>query len=199
MADPFKARIAFVSCGSATRSHYGSMAPVIPNDISVEFQGLDLYGNNLYEIEGKKSSILQKTRELVNVHRWDGVMVTAAPPEVLNPGLFNDLRASLAIPVTTALHACVAALRAVSASRVLLLTPFDERLNELICAHLGKEGVTALAPRPFHNLGDAIKLKPEEVFDHTKSAFNEVGKSTPFISRAPSSIRSKFWQKSKAS
>jgi hypothetical protein len=151
------------------------MAPVIPKDISVEFQGLDLYGNNLYEIEGKKSSILQKTRELVNTHRWDGVMVTAAPPEVLNPGLFNDLRASLAIPVTTALHACVAALRAVSASRVLLLTPFDERLNELICAHLGKEGVTALAPRPFHNLGDAIKLKPEEVFDHTKSAFNEVG------------------------
>ena len=175
MADQFKARIAFVSCGSATRSHYGSMAPVIPNDISVEFQGLDLYGNNLYEIEGKKSSILEKTKELVTTHRWDGVMVTAAPPEVLNPGLFNDLCASLVIPVTTALHACVAALRAVSASRVLLLTPFDKRLNELICDHLSKEGVTALAPRPFQNLGDAIRLKPEEVFDHTKSAFNEVG------------------------
>src|SRR5262245_12960968 len=160
MAQQFKARIAFVSCGSATRTHYGSMGPVIPSDVSVEFQGLDLYGNNLYEIEGKKSSILKKTKELVHAYHWDGIMVTAAPPEVLNPGLFNDLRASLAIPVTTALHACVAALRAVSASRVLLLTPFDERLNELICDHLSKEGVTALAPRPFQNLGDAIRLKP---------------------------------------
>jgi len=151
------------------------MGPVIPNDVSVEFQGLDLYGNNLYEIEGKKNLIVQKTRELVNTYHWDGIMVTAAPPEVLNPGLYNDLRTLLPIPVTTALHACVAALRAVSASRVLLLTPFDERLNKLICDHLSKEGVTALAPRPFQNLGDAIRLKPEEVFDHTKSALNEVG------------------------
>ncbi len=175
MAEKFQARIAFVSCGPATRSHYGSMTPAIPTDVSVEFKGLDLYGNNLYEIEGKKSSIVQKTKELVNTHRWDGVMVTAAPPEVLNPGLLNDLRAALAIPVTTALHACVAALRAVYASRVLLLTPFDERLNELVCEHLSKAGVTALAPCPFHKLGDAIKLKPEEVFEHTKKGMGEVG------------------------
>ena len=83
---------------------------------------------------------------------------------------------SLSIPVTTALNACVAALRAFSARRVLLLTPFDKRLNELICAYLDNAGVVAAAPRPFDNLSDAIKLKPEEVFDHTKKALNEVGK-----------------------
>jgi hypothetical protein len=151
------------------------MAPVIPRDVSVEFKGLGLYGNNLYEIEGKKAAILQKTKELVATYRWDGVMVTAAPPEVLNPGLLDDLCSSLNVPVTTALNACIAALRSVAAHRVLLLTPFDERLNELVCAHLNGAGVVALAPRPFRNLGDAIKLKPEDVFEHTKKALDEAG------------------------
>lgn len=172
----FKARIAFVSSGPGSRPHYGSMTPLIPADIGVDFKGLELYRNDLYEIEGKKDLIVQKTLELVKEHDWDGIMMTAAPPEVLNPGLFDDLRASLRIPVTTALNACVAALRAFSASRVLLLTPFDERLNEMICEHLDKAGVAALAPRPFRNLADAIKLKPEEVFELTKKALGEVGK-----------------------
>ncbi|MGH7847900.1 MAG: hypothetical protein ACREQW_22380 [Candidatus Binatia bacterium] len=176
MAEKLKARIAFVSCGPATRSHYGSMAPVIPNDVSVEFKGLDLYGNNLYEIEGKKKLILEKTRDLVETYRWDGVMVTAAPPEVLNPGLLDDLRAALNIPVTTALNACVAALRAFSARNVLLLTPFDERLNRMVRAYLDKAGVVAVAPRPFDNLDDAIKLTPEEVLEHTQKAFRDAGK-----------------------
>ena len=176
MAEKLKARIAFVSCGPATRSHYGSMAPVIPKDISVEFKGLDLYGNNLYEIEGKKNLIVEKTKDLVDTYRWDGIMVTAAPPEVLNPGLLDDLKAALTIPVTTALNASIAALRAFSARRVLLLTPFDERLNQMVCAYLDRAGIVALAPRPFENLGDAIKLKPEEVFEHAQKALSEVGK-----------------------
>ncbi|HWP60028.1 MAG TPA: hypothetical protein VNL14_19200 [Candidatus Acidoferrales bacterium] len=176
MANELRARIAFVSCGPATRPHYGSMAPVIPKDVSAEFHGLGLYGDNLYEIEGKKAAIVEKTKALVESHRWDGVMVTAAPPEVLNPGLLADLKAALTAPVTTALNACVSALRAFSASRVLLLTPFDERLNGLICAHLERRNIFAIAPRPFKELHDAIKLKPEEVFEHAKRALAEVGK-----------------------
>src|SRR4030095_15897846 len=71
-------------------------------------------------------------------------IVTAAPTEVLNPGLYDSLKAALSVPFTTALHACVAALRVYSAPRVLLLTPFDARLNELIVQHLQKVGVTAI-------------------------------------------------------
>lgn len=175
MAESIKARIAFVSCGPGSRPHYGGLMPLIPNDISVDFKGLELYGDSLYEIEGKKDLIVRKIRDLVKEYKWDGIMVTAAPPEVLNPGLFDDLKASLSVPFTTALNACVAALRAFSAKRVLLLTPFDERLNEMICEHLDRAGVGALAPRPFRTLGDAIKLKPEEVFELAKKALSEVG------------------------
>jgi maleate isomerase len=174
MDERIKARVGFVSSGPSARPHYASFTPLIPKDIGVDFKGLDLYGDSLYEIEGKKDLIVQKISELSKEHNWDGIMVTAAPPEVLNPGLLHDLKASLSVPVTTALNASVAALRAYSAKRVLLLTPFDERLNAMICDYLSKAGVTALAPRPFRKLGDAIRLTPDEVFALTENALAEV-------------------------
>jgi len=164
MAQAAKARIAFVSCGPGTRPHYGSLGPLIPQDIRVDFHGLELYGDDLYAIERKKELIVRGIRDLQNEQRWDGIMVTAAPPEVLNPGLLGELQASLEVPVTTALNACVSALRVFSARRVLLLTPFDERLNGLIRDYLERAGITALAPHPFEHLGDAMRLTPEEVF-----------------------------------
>jgi maleate isomerase len=148
---------------------------IFPKDILVDFKGLELYGDSLYEIEGKKDSILRGVRDLQNESAWDAIMVTAAPPEVLNPGLFEDLKSSLKVPVTTALHACIAALGAYSARRVLLLTPFDERLNRLICDHLARAGITASAPHPFQQLGDAIRLKPEEVFELTRKSLSAAG------------------------
>jgi maleate cis-trans isomerase len=78
--------------------------------------------------------------------------------------------------VTTALNASVAALKAYSAKRVLLLTPFDDRLNGMIRDYLAGAGVTAQAPRPFDKLGDAIRLTPNEVFSLTESTLAEAGK-----------------------
>ena len=174
MAENFKAKIAFVSSGPSSRPHYGSLTPLIPKDVSVDFKGLELYGDGLYEIEGKKDLIVRKIGELVKEYNWDGVMVTAAPPEVLNPGLLDELRASLSVPVTTALNACVAALRAFSVTRVLLLTPFDQRLNEMIREYLSKVGISALAPHPFGQLSEAIRLSPAEVFALAEKSLAEV-------------------------
>ena len=96
------------------------------------------------------------------------MILTAAPTEVLNPGLFDALKAALSIPFTTALNACVAALRVYSAPQVLLLTPFDARLNDLIVEHLAKVGVTAIAPHSFDELAVPKRMTPDEVFDLTK-------------------------------
>jgi maleate isomerase len=175
MADEIKARVAFISCGPGSRPHYAHLPALFPKDVRVDFKGLELYGDSLYEIEGKKDSILRGVRDLQNECAWDGIMLTAAPPEVLNPGLFEDLKSSLKIPVTTALHACVAALRAYGARRVVLLTPFDDRLNRLICEHLAKAGISASAPHPFQQLGDAMRLKPEEVFELTRKNLSAAG------------------------
>ena len=176
MVETFKAKIGFVSGGAGLMPHYNSFLPMIPADIALDFQGLDLYGSSLYEIGGKKETIVRRVSEFVVTRGWKGVIVTAAPTEVLNPGLYDALQAALPVPFTTALHACVAALRVYSAPRVLLLTPFDARLNELICAHLQKVGITALAPHSFQELGVPKRMPPDQVFELTKRNLDAVGK-----------------------
>jgi maleate cis-trans isomerase len=170
-----KTKIGFVSGGAGSMPHYNSFLPMVPAEVKIDFQGLQLYGNSLYEIGGKKDIIVQRVKDFVATRCWDGVIVTAAPTEVLNPGLYDALQAALSIPFTTALHACVAALRVYAAPRVLLLTPFDARLNELICEHLQKVGITALAPHSFQELGVPKRMTPDEVFELTKKNLDAVG------------------------
>jgi hypothetical protein len=172
MVDTIKARVGFVSGGHSSMPHYNSFLPLVPSEIKLEQEGLDLYRESLYQIADKKAQIVRRVQEFVKNNDWDGVILTAAPTEVLNPGLFDDLKATLSVPFTTALHACVAALNVYSAKRVLLLTPFDEKLNELICRHLEGKGVSAVAPHPFAELGVPKRMTPDEVFALTKQSLN---------------------------
>ena len=176
MAEGIKARIGFVSGGAGSMPHYNSFLPIVPKEIEIDFQGLELYGKSLYEIADKKEIIVRRVSEFVANRGWNGVIVTAAPTEVLNPGLYDSLKGALSVPFTTALHACVAALRVYSAPRVLLLTPFDARLNELIVQHLQKVGVTAIAPHSFEELAVPKRMTPDEVFELTKKNLAAVGK-----------------------
>ena len=176
MAEGVKARIGFVSGGSSSMPHYNSFLPIVPKEIEIDFQGLQLYGKSLYEIADKKDVILSRVKAFSAERKWDGLILTAAPTEVLNPGLYDDLKAALSIPFTTALNACVAALRTYATPKVLLLTPFDAKLNDLIVAHLAKAGVTALSPNSFDRLDVPKKMTPDEVFDLTKKNLAVVGK-----------------------
>ncbi len=172
MSEQIKATIGFVSGGAGSMPHYSSFLPMVPDQVKVEFVGLELYGESLYQIADKKQIIVNRLQELIVHRHWDGVILTAAPTEVLNPGLFEALKATLAVPFTTALHACVTALRVFSAERVLLLTPFDERLNQLIREHLNQRGVDAVAPHPFEDLAVPKRMEPDEVFELTKKSLS---------------------------
>jgi hypothetical protein len=176
VAETIKAKIGFVSAGAGSMPHYRSFTPLIPPDVRIDLQGLALYRQSLYEITDKKETIVRRVKELAEEFDWDGVIVTAAPTEVLNPGLYGALEAALPIPFTTALAACVAALRVYSAKRVLLFTPFDTRLNGLICRHLEKAGVSAVAPHPFEELGVPKRMTPDEVFELAKKSAGAAGK-----------------------
>lgn len=175
MAESTKTPIGFVSGGASSMPHYHSFLPIVPKEIEIDFQGMQLYGKSLYEIADKKDVIVRQVKGWIAERKWAGLILTAAPTEVLNPGLYDDLKAALTIPFTTALHACVAALRVYSARKVLLLTPFDSRLNDLIVAHLAKAGVTALSPSSFDELGVPKRMTPEEVFDFAKKNLAAVG------------------------
>lgn len=170
------AKIGFVSGGSSSMPHYASMAPIIPTGVELDYQGMNLYGESLFGIANKKDFIVRTVQELIAQRKWDGLILTAAPTEVLNPGLYADLAAALKIPFTTALNACVHALRAYSAPKVLLLTPFDTKLNDLIVEYLARAGVTALSPNSFAQLDVPKKMTPDEVFELTKKHLANVGK-----------------------
>ena len=172
MAGKSRPVIGFVSGGAGSMPHYNSFLPLIPDAVTIDFFGLELYKESLYQIADKKEIIIQRVREMVAARSWNGVILTAAPTEVLNPGLFDDLKATLSVPFTTALHACVAALRAYRAQRVLLLTPFDTRLNELICQYLADHKVAALAPHPFTDLSVPKRMPPDDVFELTRKHLN---------------------------
>ena len=155
--------------------HYNSFLPIVPDEVAIDFRGMDLYGASLYEIADKKQLIVGRVAELASTNAWNGVILTAAPTEVLNPGLYDALHGALAIPFTTALHACVAALRVYSATKVLLLTPFDARMNGLIVEHLAQAGVTALAPQSFDQLDVPKRMTTEEVFGLTQKHLQTAG------------------------
>jgi hypothetical protein len=174
MLNPIRAKVGFVSSGAPSSPHYGSFKAFIPREVEVEFEGLGLLGESLYDLKGKKESYVSGITDLVKSRRWQGVMVSGAPGEVLNPGLLNDLRSSLAVPVVTALASSIAALRAYSAARVVLMTPFDEPLNRLIRAYLAVASVEALSPSDtLRHYTEGPKLGPEEVHAMTKKALSE--------------------------
>jgi maleate cis-trans isomerase len=172
-SDPLK--IGFISPGPATWPHYDSFMALVPDFVKFDFHGLGLYGESLYEISGKKAEIVSRVSELALAKQWHAVIVIGAPTEVMNPGLLADLKSTLKIPVTTALGASVAALRTYSATRLLLLTPFETRLNQMIEAYLTDVGFSLVAPRSFGNIGEAGRLQPDEVFQLTQQALSEVG------------------------
>lgn len=167
--------IGFISPGPATWPHYDSFMALIPEFMTFDFQELGLYGKSLYEITGKKTEIVSRINELALAKRWHAVVVIGAPTEVMNPGLFADLKAAVTIPVTTALSASVAALTTYQAKRLLLLTPFESRLNRMIEDYLRGTGFEVVAPRSFADIGQAGQLGPEAVYDLTKQALQQAG------------------------
>ena len=102
MAETIKPRIGFVSGGASSMPHYQSFLPMVPTEVELDFQGLELYGNSLYEIGNKKDVIVKRVADFVARRGWNGVIVTAAPTEVLNPGLYDALKEALSNPFTTA-------------------------------------------------------------------------------------------------
>ena len=59
--------------------HYSSFLPLIPDAVKIDFVGLELYNDSLYQIADKKEIIVQRVQEMVAARSWDGVILTASP------------------------------------------------------------------------------------------------------------------------
>ncbi len=65
MAETIKARVGFVSGGGASMPHYGSFLPLVPSEVKLEHEGLELYRESLYQIADKKEIIVRRVQEFV--------------------------------------------------------------------------------------------------------------------------------------
>lgn len=173
MAKTIRAHIGFISPVSTASPHFASFRALIPQDVQMDLEGLALVGKSLYDdLKNKTQYIVECVAEVAARHRWQGLIVSGAPVELMNPGLLRELQNAIEIPVTTAMGACVQALRAFSAKRVLLMTPFDEGMNKMIRSYLAAHGLEAISPAPlFDHFSEAAKVGPEDVCRLTKEAF----------------------------
>ena len=174
MPDATRTRIGWLGPSSPTSSHLRKVERIIPANVELVYEQLVLHDGVLNDVQGKLDAIVTRAVELTHKHRWDGLIFPGAPREVLNPGLFAGFSSALKIPVATALRASTAALRTFSAKRILLLTPFDESLNKLICDFLGDFGIAAAsASETLRHYTDALRMTPEDVVAYARRAMAE--------------------------
>ena len=163
--------IGFVSPNAKWGAHYDDLLALVPDGVQVDIQPLGLYRTSLNELSEAGGDHLAKTTQLVAERGWAGVAVTGAPMQVQNKDLPDRLRAATGVPVTTALESSTAALRALSAERALVMTPFDASMNALVGEYLKGAGIDAVFPETALGTGPgALALSADEVYELAKGA-----------------------------
>jgi len=99
------------------------------------------------------------------------VIISGAPKEALNPGMWERVSAQLSIPLSLALRSSVAALKALSARRILLMTPVDDQLKKLYREYLAGFAIESFyPPQTLRAHTDAQKLSSAQVESMTRGA-----------------------------
>ena len=167
-----KVKIGFIGSSAPSSPHHDSFRAFIPADIDFAFVQESGAGGSLWDARDKLDRLLQQSRELIDQHKWDGLIISGAPKEVLNANMTARLAAELQVPVATALRSSCAALKTFAAKRILLMTPVDDRLKALYRDYLASFGIEAIyPPQLLRAHTDAVKLSSEQVASITREMF----------------------------
>ncbi len=160
--------IAFLSgrgTGGTRARHYEGLLALVPRGVELQVEGLSLWHESHRPQLQIVHEYVQRAATLVGERKWDAIALPVAPNELLYPEAILRIRDAIGIPVTTALEASIAAMRALLIRRPLLLTPFDAPLNERLAAYLSQSGIQPLLPtRYFTSIEAAAAAAPDEVF-----------------------------------
>jgi hypothetical protein len=154
---------------------------LIPSEVRFDAAGLGLLDESTedfdirYDLRGSYDAVIERTNAAAAERGWDGVIMAAAPLEVMNPGLAERLDRDLHVPVTTALNAGSNALKAFGAKRALLITPFTERMNARLRENLRGRGIDAQTFGEFERHTEAMRLEPEQVRERAMAALDQAG------------------------
>jgi maleate cis-trans isomerase len=167
-----KARIGFIGSSAPSSPHHDSLKAFIPDDIDFSFVQEAGAGGSLWDARGRLDSLIQQSRQLIEHNKWDGLIISGAPKEVLNPGMTARLVAELPVPAATALRSSVAALKVFASRRILLMAPVDDQLKNLYRNYLASFDIEAVYPaQSLRTHTDAQKLAPEDVAALTRETF----------------------------
>ena len=166
-----RVNIGYLSAEAAGGPHIGTFSHLIPEDVHMDFDGLGIVSSPMDYARLTTAHIISRVSTLAQKYKWDGIIMSGGPIELYNPGLLQRLETVLNIPAATALTSVIAALQSFSATRVLLLTPFDASLNKLHSDYLGHHGIEVILPvKEFPYYTESLRLSPEDVFALTREA-----------------------------
>lgn len=167
-----KIRIAILTPHTAGGAHFEMIRSALPKTIELIFDGMEFDHTSRYQLAGTTAAIKARSAELVARHKLQGLVITSAPLAILNPDLESTVREAIGIPVTTAPSAAIAALNVMRAKKLIVLTPFDVKMNGMLQDRLAGAGFTVLAC-PAHKdptLGSGPKTGPEEILRTVEQA-----------------------------
>ena len=167
-------KIGFLGSSAPSSPHHASFKRFIPADVEFTFTQESGEKTSLYDAEGKVGSLLEESRQLIRANDWHGLIISGAPKEALNPGMWEQVSTALNVPVALALRSSVAALKAFSARKILLMTPVDDRLKKMYYDYLAGFAIESFyPPQILRAHTDAQKLTSSDVEAMTRKALSE--------------------------
>jgi maleate cis-trans isomerase len=177
MAASNQVHIGLLSPEGTNSRHFRHFEALLPPEVRLTMEGLELARTSRYELGGKTDVIVSRALNFAQKLSLQGVIITGAPVAILNPGLESEASRALSIPVVTAVSSAIAALKAIGGKNLLVLTPFDIPMNESLASELKRAGLNVLACPAFEDptFGASSKVGPDEVFGSAVKAFREAG------------------------
>jgi len=167
-------KIGFLGSSAPSSPHHASFKKFIPSDIDFTFMQESGEKTSLYDAQGKVDALIEQSRQLIETNGWHGLIISGAPKEALNPGMWEQVSKALNLPVALALRSSVAALKAFSARKILLMTPVDDRVKKMYYDYLAGFGIESFyPPQILRAHTDAQKLTSSDVEDMTRTALSE--------------------------
>jgi maleate cis-trans isomerase len=174
MSQTAPTKIGFLGSSAPSSPHHGSFKKFIPADIDFTFLQESGTHSSLYDAKGKVDALIGQSKQLIAERGWNGLIISGAPKEALNAGMWEQVSSALNIPVALALRSSVAALKAFAAKRILLMTPVDDQLKKMYYDYLAAFGIESFYPPQFLRAHtDAQKLTSDDVEAMTRKALSE--------------------------
>ncbi len=127
-----KVRIVHLNPGVISGTYGQNFQRLIPAEVNVIFEDLGLLRGSRYEVGRKADEVITGALEFTRRYDPNGLIIAGAPLGGFNPGLEAKVSQAAGIPVVMAMPSVIAAVRALSAKKLIVMTPWDEKMNGIL-------------------------------------------------------------------